>query len=99
MTVAPTINQTLRSSFPNHSHDSLQAPDSPQPYVIPSSAEIELLYDCAVIGNMRKICELATQLEQLDAKYIAFATELKNLAQGFQAKKIIALIEKYRQIK
>ena len=92
-TILPTINQTLRSSFPNHSHD------SPQPYVIPSSAEIELLYDFAVIGNMRKICELATELEQLDAKYIAFATELKNLAQGFQAKKIIALIEKYRQIK
>ena len=83
-----------RWALPNRQNNSLKTTESQQPYIIPPPAEIALLYDFALLGNMRKIGELATKLEQLDRQYIPFATELKKLAQGFQAKKIMALIEK-----
>ncbi len=62
---------------------------------IPPRQEIELLYDLARLGNMRKIQEKATDLEELNQKYSPFAQKLKTLSLNFQDQKIVAMIEQY----
>ncbi|AOX01978.1 hypothetical protein BJP34_23375 [Moorena producens PAL-8-15-08-1] len=69
-----------------------------QPLVIPPPAEMEVLYELAMLGSMKKIRQRATYLEQLNTKYIPFAKKLKDLAQGFQEEKILELVEKYLEI-
>jgi signal transduction histidine kinase/CheY-like chemotaxis protein len=68
---------------------------SEQKLVLPPAEEMEILYELAKLGSMRKIRERATYLEELDERYHPFANKLKDLAQGFQEKAIVALIEKY----
>lgn len=63
--------------------------------VVPPVAEIEVLYELAMLGSMRKIRDRAIYLEELDPKYLPFAHKLKELAQGFQEKAIVALVEQY----
>ncbi|MDY7023747.1 MAG: hypothetical protein SWJ54_20765, partial [Cyanobacteriota bacterium] len=62
---------------------------------IPPLKELEILYELAMFGNMRKIKERATYLEGLDQKYIPFCQKLKILAQEFKDQEIVALVEKY----
>ena len=69
-----------------------------QPLVIPPPAEMEVLYELAMLGSMRKIRQRATYLQELDTKYIPFAKKLKNLAEGFQEEKILDLVEKYLEM-
>ena len=71
--------------------------ESPQFPMIPPPDTVALLYDFARLGNMRKITELATELEQLAPQYLPLAVELKNLAHGFQEKKIMTLVEECLQ--
>ncbi len=66
-----------------------------KPLVMPPAEELETLYELAMLGSMRKIRDRANYLEELDSQYAPLATELKNLAQGFQEKAIIDLIEKH----
>ncbi|AOY79647.2 AAA family ATPase [Moorena producens JHB] len=69
-----------------------------QPLVIPPPAEMEVLYELAMLGSMRKIRQRANYLEELDTKYIPFGKKLKDLAEGFQEQKILALVEKYLEM-
>ena len=69
-----------------------------QPLVIPPPAEMEVLYELAMLGSMKKIRQRATYLQELDTKYIPFAKKLKNLAEGFQEEKILDLVEKYLEM-
>ena len=64
-------------------------------FVIPPRDEMEILYELAMIGSMKKIRDRAAYLETLDDKYTPFAERLKDLAQGFHEEEIVALIEKY----
>ncbi|MEM9542157.1 MAG: ATP-binding protein [Cyanobacteria bacterium P01_E01_bin.42] len=64
-------------------------------FIIPPAEEMEILYELAMIGSMKKIRDRATYLETLDEKYMPFANRLKDLAHGFQEEEIVALIEKY----
>ncbi|MDJ0632695.1 MAG: ATP-binding protein [Xenococcaceae cyanobacterium MO_188.B29] len=66
-----------------------------QELVVPPPEEIEILYELAMLGSMKKIRERAMYLQELDAKYLAFAKKLQDLAQGFQEKAIINLIEQF----
>ncbi|MCU0532653.1 MAG: response regulator [Hydrococcus sp. Prado102] len=66
-----------------------------QKIIPPPAEEMEILYELAKLGSMRKIRERATYLEELDERYHPFANKLKDLAQGFQERAIVALIEKY----
>ncbi|NEQ41385.1 MAG: response regulator [Okeania sp. SIO3I5] len=61
----------------------------------PPPEEMEILYEFAMLGSMRKIQERAAYLEELDQKYIPFAQHLKNLAQEFRDKEITDFVEKY----
>ncbi len=63
--------------------------------IAPPQAEMEILYNLAMLGSMRQICDRANYLEELDAKYLPFAHTLKELARGFQEKAIVAFVKKY----
>lgn len=57
--------------------------------------EITVLYELAMLGNMRKIRERADYLEELDKRNIPLAQQLRDLAIGFKEKAIVELIEQY----
>ncbi len=57
--------------------------------------EKELLYDLAMLGNMKKIIYRANYLAKLDKKYSVLANQLLQLAENFQSDEILALVEQY----
>ncbi len=69
--------------------------DSATQMVAPPPEEMEILYELAMLGSMKKIRERAIHLEELDEQYAPLAAKLKNLAQGFQEKAILNLLEQY----
>ncbi|WP_322111892.1 ATP-binding protein [Aerosakkonema funiforme] len=64
--------------------------------VAPPQEEIATLFELAMMGDLRSIQEKAVKLEELDSKYLPFATELRQLAKGFQVKQIREFLKKYR---
>lgn len=66
-----------------------------QTLIVPSTDEMEILYELAMLGSMKKIRERAIYLEELDKKYAPLAAKLKDLAQGFQEKAIVNLVKQY----
>ena len=66
-----------------------------QTLIVPSPEEIEILYELAMLGSMKKIRERAIYLAELDEKYAPLAAKLQDLAQGFQEKAIVNLVEQY----
>jgi len=64
--------------------------------VSPPEADLEILYELALMGKMRRIQEQATRLEELDEKYIPFAHKLQELAKEFEDEQILALLEEYK---
>jgi PAS domain S-box-containing protein len=65
-------------------------------FVAPPQDEIETLYRLARLGNMGMIRERADYLKQLDPHYIPFASRLRHLADSYQSKAIMTLVERYR---
>ena len=63
--------------------------------VVPPPEEIEILYELAMLGSMKKIRERAIYLEELDEQYAPLSAKLKDLSQSFQEKAIISLIEQH----
>jgi len=57
--------------------------------------EVEKLYELAMLGSMKKIKDYASYLESLDANYIPLANQLKQLADNFEEKAIISLVEQH----
>ncbi len=66
-----------------------------QTLIVPPLEEMEILYELAMLGSMKKIRERAIYLEELDQQYAPLAVKLKELSQGFQEKAIVHLIEQY----
>ena len=66
-----------------------------QTLVVPPPEEMERLYELAMLGSMKKIRERAIYLEELDEKYAPLAAKLQDLAQGFQEKAIVHLLEQF----
>ncbi|HEY9874687.1 MAG TPA: AAA family ATPase [Candidatus Obscuribacterales bacterium] len=64
--------------------------------VAPPPAEIAALFDWAMKGDLRAIANRAAQLEELDEKWVNFATHLRQLAKGFEEKKIREFLSKFR---
>ena len=56
---------------------------------------MEILYELAMLGSMKKIRQRAIYLTELDEQYGPLAAKLQELAQGFQEKAIVNLIEQY----
>ncbi|MEH1940345.1 MAG: AAA family ATPase [Nostoc sp.] len=66
---------------------------SQQPLVAPSQEEIANLLNLAMKGDLKGIVERVTHLEELDVKYAPFSLELRQLAKGFQVKKIREILK------
>lgn len=66
--------------------------------VVPPPAELEILYELAMLGSMKKIREQADYLEKLDPIYVPLANQLRHLAQGFKEKEIVYLIENFLSV-
>jgi predicted ATPase/signal transduction histidine kinase/tRNA A-37 threonylcarbamoyl transferase component Bud32/DNA-binding NarL/FixJ family response regulator len=67
---------------------------APEDFVFPPPAEMTLLMNLAMKGDLTEIVEQAARLEKLDVKYVPFARELHQLAKQFQVKKIRELLKK-----
>ncbi len=63
--------------------------------VIPPEPELRALLALAQRGMMRQIRERADHLTRLDPAYEPFAQRLRELAQGFREKDILAMIQEY----
>jgi len=63
----------------------------------PPPEELEILFDLAMRGNMRGIREQAAKIAQADDRYRPFTDQLRQLAQDFQDKEILALIEQFME--
>lgn len=63
--------------------------------IAPPKEKLEALYELAMLGSMKKIRQWAIALEELDVQYHPFASQLKQLSQGFQEKAIVNLVEQY----
>ncbi|MEH2233070.1 MAG: AAA family ATPase [Nostoc sp.] len=67
--------------------------NSQQSLVAPSADEIATLLNLAMKGDLKGIVERVTHLEELDVKYAPFSLELRQLAKGFQVKKIREILK------
>ncbi|MCU6498439.1 response regulator [Rugamonas sp. A1-17] len=105
--VKPTDHDVLlRTIGAQLSLEWMSAPPEPAPVepgdeegaglVIPPAEEIEVLWQLAQLGNMRKIRERADYLQALDPAYEAFANRLHALARGYQSLALTALVARYR---
>lgn len=59
--------------------------------------QLKVLSALATRGNLKGIIAEAQKLEQLDDKFIPFATQLRQLAQDCQVKKIKQFISLYKE--
>jgi len=67
--------------------------------VAPPDEEIAVLFNLAMMGDLRAIGEQATKLEQLNEQWGPFATHLRQLVKGFEEQQILEFIKKYRTAK
>jgi signal transduction histidine kinase/DNA-binding NarL/FixJ family response regulator len=65
------------------------------PLAPPPQEEIAILYDLARMGDMWAIRERAAHIETLGEQYAPFARKLRALAEGFEEREILALVEQY----
>ena len=79
------------------SQDFILHVDTEAPLVPPPADELEILYELAMMGKMRRIKKQAALLQELDEKYIPFANKLQALAKGFQRQPILALLKEYME--
>jgi CheY-like chemotaxis protein len=63
--------------------------------IAPPPEEIAVLFDLALRGNIMGILKQAAKLEQLDEQFVPFASELRQLAKGFQTKQIREFLKPY----
>ncbi|OCQ94326.1 histidine kinase [Oscillatoriales cyanobacterium USR001] len=63
----------------------------------PDSTSIAALLQLVVIGDIEAILEETTILERTDPKFLPFVTHLRQLAKGFQLKKIREFLQQFQQ--
>ncbi len=68
-----------------------------RPFVVPEPSELEELYNLAMMGDMLRIEDWAAELEARNRIYFPFAEKLRELARGFKARAILALVEQCRE--
>jgi len=68
---------------------------TPSKIVAPPQKEMNVLYELAMMGDIKGISEKADQLEQLDSRWVPFARKVRHLANGFQEKQILEFVKKY----
>ena len=63
--------------------------------ILPPAEDMKELYELGLLGDMRRIQDWATRLENSDGKYEPFAGKLRELASGFKTKAILSLVERH----
>jgi predicted ATPase/signal transduction histidine kinase len=63
--------------------------------IAPPLAELEVLHDLALRGNISRLRKQADYLESLDERYSPFAKVLNELARTFKRKQILALLAQF----
>jgi len=66
---------------------------------IPPPEELQVLYELALVGNMKDIRKWANHIVTLNDLYRPFAEKLKQLATGYQSEIILEMVEKMMEIK
>ncbi len=74
---------------------SIPAADSRGPMVLPPREEMELLYGLVRQGSMREIMGFADRIADVDERYRPFAARLRRLAEAYQSKALLALVEQH----
>jgi CheY-like chemotaxis protein len=74
-----------------------QAPAEASAMLAPPAEEMDVLYRLARLGNMQDIMAQAGRLASLDERYRPFADRLISLANGYQSKAVLRLVEGYLQ--
>jgi hypothetical protein len=64
-------------------------------FVAPPAEELAVLLDFAMRGDLRGITQRAIKLEELDERWVPFATHLRQLAKGFKGKQILEFLKQY----
>ena len=67
------------------------------PLVPPPGDDLNTLHQLAKVGHMRSIREHAKRLGEQDARYRPFADRLYGMAERFESRAIVELIERYRE--
>lgn len=80
-----------------HASRAPAAADEGSTFEVPPREEMEALYGIAMAGSMRDIRQYASALAQRDGRYRPFADRLRELADHYQSKAIVSLVEQYRQ--
>jgi hypothetical protein len=71
-----------------------QGSDEPaESLILPPVEEMQLLHKLAQLGNMRDIVRYAERIQGLAPGYQPFAARLRSLAENYQSKAILALVE------
>lgn len=64
-------------------------------FVAPPESALAILYELAMMGDIKGICEQANEIRQLDEQFVPFAQQLLQLAEGFQEKQILEFVKRY----
>jgi predicted ATPase/signal transduction histidine kinase/CheY-like chemotaxis protein/tRNA A-37 threonylcarbamoyl transferase component Bud32 len=64
-------------------------------FVAPPAEELAVLVDLAMRGDLRGITQRAAKLEELEQRWVPFATHLRQLAKDFKGKQILEFLKKY----
>lgn len=64
-------------------------------FVLPPRASMEVLHDLARRGSMREVIRQVESLRAADARFTDFASRVCNLAESFESRELLALIEKH----
>jgi len=88
-----------RSAYPpeNQPEPNSTISITPAKFVAPPQKEMKILYELAMMGDIKGISEQADKLEQLDQQWVAFAQKLRSLAKGFKEKQILEFVKKYME--
>lgn len=70
-----------------------ERPDGRTRFDVPDAAEMKVLYDMAMGGNMRDIRDQADHIASLDPKFMPFAEKIKQLTRTYQSRAIVDLVE------
>jgi PAS domain S-box-containing protein len=87
---------TAELSQTNRDFEPSAIADEPADLVPPPPEDLEVLYDLAMRGSLKRIVEKARELEQRDLALSPFSKLLHQMAKGYQEKEILALVERYR---
>lgn len=73
------------------------AKEATGPLVPPPPEEMAVLYELALIGNMGDIQKHTDYLSTLGEQYVPFAEKLGRLAENFQERAVMEMVEKYME--